>query len=1141
MKDGERNPLISVLIPTYNRAHLLKKSLESLKNQSISKDLYEVVVVNDGSTDDTEWVSRSYSNQINLKYVFQENSGISAAKNLAIFVSEGPIILFFDDDDVADYNLLKEHLRFHNEYRLENFACLGYTTWHPSVHITPVMKYVTDVGQFLFSYNNLKDGQELDFTYFWGGRTSCKRSFLVKHGIFNQDFRYIIEDIELGFRLVSFGLRVIFNRQAKSFMIRQISYEQFCQRCERQGRALFLFSLLHPYPVVQRYCMVDGADEKWKEIEPKIEEMKDKVHAIEISLLSSGLSDQKRNLLTKELYELYEKSFRAFQLKGIVEAKREMLSQRFVRHRLNELSANDLAVFKSRWEKLPRPSKRSKRVLVLDHLYPMYDRASGSLRIFNILKLMRELGYDVTFIAMSNELENIYRPVLEELGIENYVFQHFKKFNVFDIGTFSQFFRERDFNFVIIEFWNLAKQWIPMLRKLGQNVPLIVDSVDIHFVRELREAELAGDKNLIKKALENKEQEIHTYRQADRVWVVTENDKNAIEKLIGDIPIDIVPNVHEKIDFIKRFEETRDLVFVGNFRHAPNRDAVFYLCNEIFPLIKETLKDVKLFVIGNSPQEDVMRLASEDIIVTGYVEDLSPYLKKARVSVAPLRYGAGMKGKIGEALSFGLPVVTTSIGAEGMGLTHGVNVLIGDDKEKFANEVIRVYRNREVWETLSANGKRFIEDTYSPEAVKKRLSSIFLSMEIGRRFFEKPIEIKKEKIEFIELGQNVGMASIIVLAKDNWPYTRTCIESLTRYTDVPYEIVLVDNGSIRSFLNDVVGWKDKGKIVDIKYLRSLDNLGFAGGFNRGIEVSKGEYIVILNNDTIVTPGWLRSLLKPLVGKKEIGITGPMSNYVYGAQMIQNCPLKFEAPHKVDFGILAAYATKIREENKNKYIRQNYVIGLCMAIKREVIEKIGGFDERFYPGNFEDDDFCIRVQRVGYETLICCESFVYHFGNRTFINERLDYELSIVENERKLMEKWGIPRASRKDELIEKALYVNATIERLIFPLCNDTFFIMEWDKKHWKKKFDYYLTHPYSKAMQLIVYPNGENLEFIKDQMESYIKEMGLSEFPDIVLFDGQREELLNGLEGKKYLILTKADLARRDIPSRSDIFSLFA
>ena len=167
------NPAISVVIPTFNRAESLRATLQSLVVQTLPTSDYEVVVVDDGSSDSTAQMCRSFQDRMQLALLRHgENSGISAAKNTGILAARGAILLFFDDDDLADVRLLEEHLKAHAQHPEENMAVLGYTTWAPSLTVTPLMRYLTDIGRFLFAYGNLQDGQLLDFTYFWGGRSS---------------------------------------------------------------------------------------------------------------------------------------------------------------------------------------------------------------------------------------------------------------------------------------------------------------------------------------------------------------------------------------------------------------------------------------------------------------------------------------------------------------------------------------------------------------------------------------------------------------------------------------------------------------------------------------------------------------------------------------------------------------------------------------------------------------------------------------------------------------------------------------------------------------------------------------------------------------------------------------------------------
>ena len=166
-------PLISVVIPTYQRAALLERSLESLTAQTLPRDSFEVVVVDDGSSDWTATVCDRLAEELPLRYFRIENSGISAAKNLGLFAARAPLVLWFDDDDLADPRLLEAHVEAHSEHPEENVAVLGYTTWSSELEVTPLMEYVTEIGKHLFSYPNIDDGQMLDYTYFWGGRSSC--------------------------------------------------------------------------------------------------------------------------------------------------------------------------------------------------------------------------------------------------------------------------------------------------------------------------------------------------------------------------------------------------------------------------------------------------------------------------------------------------------------------------------------------------------------------------------------------------------------------------------------------------------------------------------------------------------------------------------------------------------------------------------------------------------------------------------------------------------------------------------------------------------------------------------------------------------------------------------------------------------
>ncbi|EGO97026.1 glycosyltransferase family 2 protein [Acidiphilium sp. PM] len=258
-------PEISALLTTHNRAHLLPRVLEGLERQSLAPSRFEVVVVDDGSADATPQVLAAWQNRLPLRVFRQNQAGLAAAKNLGVFAAQGPILVFLDDDDVAEQDLLAVHLAVHLAAPEQTVAVLGNTTLAPEIAAVPVMRHVTEVGCQLFSYGWMQPGQVLDHTAFWGGRSSCKRSLLVRHGVFHPDFHFGCEDIELGWRLARQGLRVIYEPRARSVMIRALTFDQFCARSYRQGRSQHRFARLHDDPKVRAYCEIDASENAWAE------------------------------------------------------------------------------------------------------------------------------------------------------------------------------------------------------------------------------------------------------------------------------------------------------------------------------------------------------------------------------------------------------------------------------------------------------------------------------------------------------------------------------------------------------------------------------------------------------------------------------------------------------------------------------------------------------------------------------------------------------------------------------------------------------------------------------------------------------------------------------------------------------------
>jgi glycosyltransferase involved in cell wall biosynthesis len=319
-------------------------------------------------------------------------------------------------------------------------------------------------------------------------------------------------------------------------------------------------------------------------------------------------------------------------------------------------------------------------------------------------------------------LQEYIRP-LERYGITVFYPGYAKAVNNYELDL-GAVLRYNDFKFIFCELFGIAEQYLGVVRQYSPGTSVIVDTFDVHFLRETREAATANDAGLLRKAQETKRRELAVYKQVDLVLTVTADDKQALLREDPQLNISVIPNIHAIPTAVVSRGNRRDLLFVGGFSHTPNVDGVLYLCREILPIVRRRLPDTKLWVVGNAPPPEIVALASENVIVTGYVRHLVPYLESALVSLAPLRFGSGMKGKIGEAMAWGIPVVTTTIGAEGMGLQDGVDALIADTPEDFARRITQLHEQPELWDSVAQNARRRVEREWSPDAVDRCLTEI---------------------------------------------------------------------------------------------------------------------------------------------------------------------------------------------------------------------------------------------------------------------------------------------------------------------------------------------------------------------------------------------------------------------------------
>ncbi|MHB8689894.1 MAG: glycosyltransferase [Solirubrobacteraceae bacterium] len=361
---------------------------------------------------------------------------------------------------------------------------------------------------------------------------------------------------------------------------------------------------------------------------------------------------------------------------------------------------------------------RGPNVLIVDHTVPRWDRDAGSLRMREILRALIGLGCHVTFLPDNLAPLQPYTRELQRLGVEVVY------------GTDPQAVLETigpSLSLAILSRPQPAARWLDVIREHAPDATIAYDTVDLHWLREARRAAAnAGQDGLVfsPKAVAIRELELAMMRAADVTVVVTDAEAARVREDLPDAVVHVLPIGNHMRGVVPPVADRSGLVFVGGFVHPPNVDAALVLAGDVMPLVWKAMPDAKLTIVGADVPPEVLRLAQSRVDVAGWVQDLDPLLCAARAMVAPLRYGAGLKGKVTQALAEGLPVVTTPIGAEGLDAVDGEQLLVGAGVEELAAQTIRILTDDQLWQRLSIGGQLLIADRGSPTVIVDRLRGL---------------------------------------------------------------------------------------------------------------------------------------------------------------------------------------------------------------------------------------------------------------------------------------------------------------------------------------------------------------------------------------------------------------------------------
>jgi glycosyltransferase involved in cell wall biosynthesis len=555
------------------------------------------------------------------------------------------------------------------------------------------------------------------------------------------------------------------------------------------------------------------------------------------------------------------------------------------------------------------------------------------------------------------------------------------------------------------EFYFAATRYGAAFRAIQPHASTLVDSVDLHYARLAAGAALGVEAS--RDVEDIRRRELEAYRAADAVLVASTSDAEELRSVAPGVRTFVVPIMAASA---RRTTEARDhdVLFVGHFDHRPNRDGLEWIVRESWPMVRREVPDARLIVIGSRMPGTVRELGSvPGVEIVGRVADVAPFLRRAAVSVAPLRYGAGMKGKVVEAMAAGVPVVTTPVGAQGLAVRSGEHLLVAESGHEMAACIVRLLRDPADAARLGLAGQQHIVSLCHPDRIAACLDETLDALATldrarsrdGRRnpaaraWLRSTMPVCRARAGYYtrRLAAAAGSAMrpsdgeappsppppgrravpfvTVVLCTRNRP--ESAAAAARSILDSPYpafEVRIIDqsdNERTREILAPLLGSR-------VSYLSSASR-GLSIARNLGIASARGELIALTDDDCRVSRTWIGDLAAGFGIDERIGVV--FGNVLAG-------------PGDRSCGFVTAYvrtAPYLARSVRDKHRVEG--IGASMAIRRAVWERLGGFDPLLGAGaplkSAEDTDFTIRALLAGYFVYDSAQATVTHHGFRTW--------------------------------------------------------------------------------------------------------------------------------------------------------------
>jgi len=713
----------SIIIPNWNGKELLEQCLPSVVEAVRSAgEGHEIIVVDNHSTDDSvRFLKTNYPGVKILK--LDENRGFAGGCNAGATASQNEILVFLNNDMIVERDFLRP--------LLDGFDDEAVFAVSSQIYFWDVEKRREETGQtrgflklgFLqVVHDEPGDVDRVRPVLYAGGGSSAfdKEKFLALGG-FDELFQpFYWEDTDISYRAWKRGWKVLYEPRSVVYhkhrgTIGKTYDADFTHKAINRNHFLFMWKnftdpgllLLHPFALLGRLV--------WNYVRGNF---------AYLAAFGSAVS---------QLGEVWKRRARGHRWEKL--GDREVLSV-----------SSDLFQYKERFQ--PPPSTfqppASKNILFICPYIPCVGVHAGAGRMYTMIKLLaqRHQVSVITFIDKESELK--YVPELEKYCQEVVVIprkppyrrRHPLVLEPFVVSEFNssrmgaeiyRLLSERDFDLVQIEYTQMA-QYVPDTRRFCT----LLTEHEVAFATHRRAFEslpfswekfrsLMGWLMMI-------DYELKACRRFDKIITLTEADREELLSFEPELDIGVVPMAVDSAYFTPQDipEEPNSLVFTGYFRHYPNVHGIMRFCREILPLIRRDIPETKLFIVGSSPTDEIIRLGEIDnVVVTGWVEDLKPYIARSSVYVAPLWLGTGMRVKILEAWGMAKPVVTTSVGSRGIDCTPGEDILIADDPQEFAAQTVRLLRDKALREKLGRNGRKQVEAKYDWEIIIQQVEEMY--------------------------------------------------------------------------------------------------------------------------------------------------------------------------------------------------------------------------------------------------------------------------------------------------------------------------------------------------------------------------------------------------------------------------------